>query len=319
MREIVRHDRAHRRPGEELRERHDPGRLRDADARPARSAAARCTRSTRNSSASTRLRLRLLEDHGRPAARAAEAETLIAQPRGRPARGLPQPAGAPVLGQAQAQRRQRSRVRFRPAPGRRRRGARLLRPGAARPVPEVRRARLRDAQRVRVRERASGQERTCDFRSGRTILQRPIERAQMEKLLATGKTDLLQFVSTRTRRPFSAFLVRQPDGKVGFEFEAKEPGASAAGRNAARRCACSESIRATAARSSCIPDATVRTSSTAPSTRRCPTATRSMRSRSTKRSRCSTKNRASQRRGRGRVFVRHARRVRLRLARPKAA
>jgi hypothetical protein len=46
----------------------------------------------------------------------------------------------------------------------------------------------------------------------------------MTKLLDTGKTDLLQFVSARTRRPFSAYLVKQPDGKVGFEFEAKEPG-----------------------------------------------------------------------------------------------
>ena len=44
----------------------------------------------------------------------------------------------------------------------------------------------------------------------------------MNKLLSSGKTDLLPFVSARTRRPFSAFLVRQPDGKIGFEFEAKE-------------------------------------------------------------------------------------------------
>jgi topoisomerase IA-like protein len=56
------------------------------------------------------------------------------------------------------------------------------------------------------------------------ILQRPIERAQMQKLLATGKTDLLQFVSARTKRGFSAFLVRKPDGSIGFEFEAREPG-----------------------------------------------------------------------------------------------
>ncbi len=75
-----------------------------------------------------------------------------------------------------------------------------------------------------VCERAVGEGRTCDFRSGRTILQRPIDRAQMTKLLETGKTDLLQFVSARTRRPFSAYLVKQPDGKVGFEFEAKAPG-----------------------------------------------------------------------------------------------
>jgi DNA topoisomerase III len=76
---------------------------------------------------------------------------------------------------------------------------------------------------VYVCERAVGPDRTCDFRSGRMILQRPIERAQMEKLLTTGKTDLLQFVSARTRRPFSAFLVKQKEGSVGFEFEAKDP------------------------------------------------------------------------------------------------
>jgi DNA topoisomerase-3 len=75
-----------------------------------------------------------------------------------------------------------------------------------------------------VCERAVGEGRSCDFRSGRTILTRTIEPAQMTKLLDTGKTDLLQFVSARTRRPFSAYLVKQPDGKVGFEFEAKEPG-----------------------------------------------------------------------------------------------
>ncbi|CAG0975770.1 DNA topoisomerase 3 [Burkholderiales bacterium] len=82
-------------------------------------------------------------------------------------------------------------------------------------------------------ERAVGPEKTCDFRSGRTILQRVVERAQMEKLLATGRSDLLQFVSARTRRPFSAFLVRQPDGAVGFEFEKKERRAGARGARSA--------------------------------------------------------------------------------------
>ena len=83
-----------------------------------------------------------------------------------------------------------------------------------------------------VCEKAVGPGRTCDFRSGRVILQRPIERPQMQKLLATGKTDLLQFVSARTRRGFSAYLVRQPDGKIGFEFEAKDPSKSRGGRSA---------------------------------------------------------------------------------------
>ncbi|MBS0327716.1 MAG: DNA topoisomerase III [Proteobacteria bacterium] len=80
-----------------------------------------------------------------------------------------------------------------------------------------------------VCERAVGPERSCDFRSGRTILQRVVERAQMTKLLETGKSDLLQFVSARTRRPFSAFLVRGADGKIGFEFAPREGGRSPRG------------------------------------------------------------------------------------------
>ena len=92
--------------------------------------------------------------------------------------------------------------------------------------------RVFEATQSYVCEKAVGPEKTCDFRSGRLILQRPVERAQMQKLLATGKTDLLQFVSARTRRGFSAFLVRQPDGKIGFEFEAKEGGKGKGGRAA---------------------------------------------------------------------------------------
>lgn len=62
---------------------------------------------------------------------------------------------------------------------------------------------------------------SCDFKSGQIILQQPVERAQMQKLLATGKTDLLdKFVSMRTRRPFKAFLAWDAEaGKVNFEFE----------------------------------------------------------------------------------------------------
>jgi DNA topoisomerase-3 len=53
------------------------------------------------------------------------------------------------------------------------------------------------------------------------ILQQPVEREQMKKLLATGRTDLLAaFVSKKGRR-FKAFLVKQPDGKIGFEFQAR--------------------------------------------------------------------------------------------------
>jgi len=72
-----------------------------------------------------------------------------------------------------------------------------------------------------VCEKAVGASKTCDFRSGKIILQQPIDAVQMKKLLADGKTDLLkEFVSNRTRRKFSAYLVAQ-GGKVGFEFEKK--------------------------------------------------------------------------------------------------
>ena len=61
---------------------------------------------------------------------------------------------------------------------------------------------------------------SCDFKSGQVILQQPIERDQMVKLLETGKTDLLdKFVSMRTRRAFKAMLAWDSTaGKVNFEF-----------------------------------------------------------------------------------------------------
>jgi DNA topoisomerase III len=84
-----------------------------------------------------------------------------------------------------------------------------------------------------VCERAVGPSKSCDFRSGRVILQQTVASEQMRKLLAEGRTDLLrEFVSNRTRRKFAARLVRKPDGATGFEFEprparaAKNGGAS---------------------------------------------------------------------------------------------
>jgi DNA topoisomerase-3 len=71
-----------------------------------------------------------------------------------------------------------------------------------------------------VCEKSVGLERSCDFRSGKVILQQEVAPEQMRKLLADGRTDLLPgFVSSRTNRKFKAFLVRGADGKVGFEFE----------------------------------------------------------------------------------------------------
>ena len=90
-------------------------------------------------------------------------------------------------------------------------------------------ARVFDHELAYVCERSVGPERTCDFRSGKIILQRAIEPEQMVKLLATGRTDLLHRFISKKGRPFSAFLVRQPDGKVGFEFAPRPAKKTAAG------------------------------------------------------------------------------------------
>jgi len=71
-------------------------------------------------------------------------------------------------------------------------------------------------------ENATGPNKKCDFKTGAVILQQPIERAQVVKLLNEGKTELLKnFVSNKTNRKFEAFLVIK-DGKVSFEFAPRE-------------------------------------------------------------------------------------------------
>lgn len=86
--------------------------------------------------------------------------------------------------------------------------------------------------------------RKCDFRSGKVILRQEIAGEQMQKLLKDGRTDLLDgFISNRNGRKFKAFLVRQPDGKVGFEFApraAKGDAAAPAAKPASARPAKSE-------------------------------------------------------------------------------
>ncbi len=83
-----------------------------------------------------------------------------------------------------------------------------------------------------VCEHAVGAHVTCDFKSGKIILQQPVAREQMSKLLATGKTELLEnFVSNKTRRKFKAYLAYdKKEGKVSFEFEPRpeRPGAKGA-------------------------------------------------------------------------------------------
>ncbi|HEY9239956.1 MAG TPA: DNA topoisomerase III [Burkholderiaceae bacterium] len=88
-----------------------------------------------------------------------------------------------------------------------------------------------------VCEHAVGANVTCDFKSGKIILQQPVAREQMGKLLETGKTDLLEgFVSNKTRRKFKARLAYdKKEGKVSFEFEPRAPRVPAAAKKAAAK------------------------------------------------------------------------------------
>jgi DNA topoisomerase-3 len=90
-----------------------------------------------------------------------------------------------------------------------------------------------------VCEHAVGANVTCDFKSGKIILQQPVAREQMSKLLETGKTDLLEgFVSNKTRRKFKARLAYdKKEGKVSFEFEPRAAKVPAAKKAAAKKVA----------------------------------------------------------------------------------
>jgi DNA topoisomerase-3 len=71
-------------------------------------------------------------------------------------------------------------------------------------------------------ENAVASPKTCSFRISKHILHREIPKEQVQKLIATGKTDLLHKFISKKGRPFSAHL-KLENGKVGFEFAPKKP------------------------------------------------------------------------------------------------
>jgi DNA topoisomerase-3 len=86
-----------------------------------------------------------------------------------------------------------------------------------------------------VCEHSVGAHQTCDFKTGKIILQQPISHEEAHKLLATGRTSLLEgFVSNRTRRAFKAYLrFDANEGKVIFEFEPRGGARGAAAKTKA--------------------------------------------------------------------------------------
>ena len=71
-------------------------------------------------------------------------------------------------------------------------------------------------------ENAIASPKTCNFRVSKMILQREIPKEQVQKMITTGKTDLLPKFVSKKGRPFSAHL-KLENGKVGFEFAEKKP------------------------------------------------------------------------------------------------
>ncbi len=91
-----------------------------------------------------------------------------------------------------------------------------------------------------VCEHSVGPKQTCDFKTGKIILQQAVSPEEIHRLLSTGKTALLEgFVSNRTRRAFKARLAYDAkEGKVIFEFDPRparpgKPGAKPAEGGAA--------------------------------------------------------------------------------------
>ena len=74
------------------------------------------------------------------------------------------------------------------------------------------------------------------FRLGKTILQKELTAADVEKMLVEGKTALLPgFISKKTKRAFAAHLTLDPEtAKIGFEFA---PRAKKAAKKATKKAA----------------------------------------------------------------------------------
>ena len=255
MREIVKMTPAHRRSGEELRERHHPRRLRDA-------VSVRCPKCGGEVHENYKkfqcqsLRFRHVEDRRRPPVRCCRGRGAALDREVGPLEGFRSKLGRPFAAKLKLNDANEVSVRLRRRLGRRqrRRGAGFH---AARnrsgPCPKCG-MRCSSCPRHYVCEKAVGPEKTCDFRSGRVILQRPVERAQMQKLLGdrqdrSAAIRLVAHAPPVCRVPGAAGR-RQDRLRVsgqGWRQGPRRP------RRAQRpRCGCSARIPRTSGRSSCM-------------------------------------------------------------------
>jgi DNA topoisomerase-3 len=64
--------------------------------------------------------------------------------------------------------------------------------------------------------------RACKFKIGKEILQQPIDATQAKKILADGKSDLIEKFISKAGKPFPAYLVMDGKGKITFDFPPRE-------------------------------------------------------------------------------------------------
>jgi DNA topoisomerase-3 len=96
------------------------------------------------------------------------------------------------------------------------------------PCPVCKKGTIREGVTSYVCDQSIGTEKSCEFRTGKTILQRSIPREEIVKLAETGRTNLIAGFVSKKGRKFAAYL--KLDGKkVGFEFEPREPKTPKAG------------------------------------------------------------------------------------------
>ena len=90
------------------------------------------------------------------------------------------------------------------------------------PCPVCKKGTIREGVTSYVCDQSIGVEKSCEFRTGKTILQRSIPREEIVNLAETGRTNLIAGFVSKKGRKFAAYL--KLDGKkVSFEFEPREP------------------------------------------------------------------------------------------------
>ena len=71
-------------------------------------------------------------------------------------------------------------------------------------------------------EKSQSEMKPCKFKIGKVILEQPIDAAQVTKILATKKSDLLDKFISKAGKPFPAYLVMDAKGKITFDFPERE-------------------------------------------------------------------------------------------------